>query len=358
LLQSTIVKDWSIVPTVSVVVPSFNRARWLPHTVESILRQTFRVHEILIVDDGSTDDTEQVCASLPAPCRYVRQDNRGAAAARNRGMREAAGEWIAFVDSDDLWEPSKLEVQLAALEATATRWSATDCVLVDQRDHAVEGVQGFQRAFPVFTDVGRSPEEFFSQTLRQAQVSTGGSGHRVFHGDAFDLFFRGNFALTSTVMLHRTVVEEMGGFDETYRVAEDTEYFHRIASRFPAAFVMTALTRWRVGHDGRITSSGNVVRLIEEGLSSLDGAARLRGELSPAARRAYRAGRALQVRKLAYAHLSLLNGAESRTTLRAAWQAGIKRTPADMALYAASLLPGRLLEGLGRIKRRVAERGA
>jgi glycosyltransferase involved in cell wall biosynthesis len=340
-------------PSVSVIVPAYNRASWLPDTVASILRQTHPPAEVIIIDDGSTDDTEAVCARFTEPVRYIRQANSGAAAARNRGMSEATGEWFAFIDSDDLWAPNKLAVQLAAVARTGTRWSATDCVLVDGGDRPLSGVQGFRRAFPVFGDFRLEVEEFLGRVLELSEFEHDGEVHRAFAGDAYELFFLGNFALTSTALLHREVYAAVGGFDEEYRVAEDTEFFHRLAAAFPAAFVMSPLTRWRAGHEGRITSSGNAVRLIEEGMRSLNGAARLRPALSTADRAAYQRGYALQVRKLAYAHLSLRNGRASRAVLREGRSRGMALTPATRAIYLASLLPSRLLGGLHALKRRI-----
>src|SRR5271168_3299780 len=95
---------------ISVVVPTYNRADLLARAVESALAQTIPVREILIVDDGSTDDTERVAAGFAAPVRYIRQANGGVASARNTGIAAAAGEWVAFLDSDDEWVPTKLAV--------------------------------------------------------------------------------------------------------------------------------------------------------------------------------------------------------------------------------------------------------
>jgi glycosyltransferase involved in cell wall biosynthesis len=340
-------------PSVSVIVPAYNRASWLPDTVRSILQQTHPPAEVIIVDDGSTDDTEAVCARFPAPVRYVRQDNAGAATARNRGMLEATGEWFAFLDSDDLWAPNKLAVQLAAVARTRTRWSATDCLLVDEGDRPLGGDQGFRRAFPVFGDLRLEVEEFLARALERSDIECDGEAHRTFAGDAYELFFLGNFALTSTALLHREVFEAVGGFDESFRVAEDTEFFHRLAATHPATFVLTPLTRWRVGHDGRITSSENAVRLIEEGIRSLDLAARLRPPHSDAVRAAYQRGYALQVRKLAYAHLSLLDGKASRAVLREGRRRGVALTPATHAIYLASMLPRQVLGGLHALKRQI-----
>src|SRR5664280_1650862 len=103
-------------PKVSVVIPTYNRLAYLREALDSVLAQTRAADEILVVDDGSTDGTEAAISALPAPVRYLRQQNAGPAAARNHGLREAKGDWIAFLDSDDLWVPEKLEAQMDFLE--------------------------------------------------------------------------------------------------------------------------------------------------------------------------------------------------------------------------------------------------
>jgi glycosyltransferase involved in cell wall biosynthesis len=100
---------------VSVVIPSYNRAHCILETLESVYSQTFRDFEVVIIDDGSTDNTREVLAPFGDRIRYIHQENRGLAGARNRGIAEARGEWIAFLDSDDLWLPEKLELQFQAV---------------------------------------------------------------------------------------------------------------------------------------------------------------------------------------------------------------------------------------------------
>jgi glycosyltransferase involved in cell wall biosynthesis len=105
-------------PRISVVIPTYNRASLLVRAVESVHRQTVQPEEILVVDDGSTDTTQEVAAKFGDTVRYLRQGNSGASLARNRGVAEAGGEWIAFLDSDDLWLPGHIEALAGAIRRT------------------------------------------------------------------------------------------------------------------------------------------------------------------------------------------------------------------------------------------------
>jgi len=121
---------------VSVIIPTYNSASILPDAIDSILAQTRPADEIIVVDDGSTDDTEGVCSRYGGNVRYLRHaENRFAPAARNTGIEASTGDWLAFLDADDVWDSEKLELQLAALEqrpeadfavAAALTWSAAD----------------------------------------------------------------------------------------------------------------------------------------------------------------------------------------------------------------------------------------
>jgi glycosyltransferase involved in cell wall biosynthesis len=102
-------------PTVSVVIPCYNGAKYLRETLESALAQTHPVLEVIVVDDGSTDDSAAIAESVGPPVRVIRQPNQGESTARNRGIDEARGDWIAFLDADDLWDPTKIAKQLAGV---------------------------------------------------------------------------------------------------------------------------------------------------------------------------------------------------------------------------------------------------
>ena len=103
-------------PTVSVVIPCYNGAAFLRETLDSVLAQTYPPLEVILIDDGSTDESAAIAESYGPPVRVIRQENQGESVARNRGMDEARGDWIACLDADDLWKPEKLERQLAAID--------------------------------------------------------------------------------------------------------------------------------------------------------------------------------------------------------------------------------------------------
>ncbi len=116
---------------ISVVIPTYNRQEYLKTAVESVLAQTYRDFEVIVVDDGSTDDTARVASSLGPKVKYILQENRQCGAARNNGIRKSGGEYIALLDSDDLWTPEHLETCLKAAESEGAGVAYSGSYLVD-----------------------------------------------------------------------------------------------------------------------------------------------------------------------------------------------------------------------------------
>lgn len=340
-------------PSFSVVVPTYNRAGLLGEAVRSVLAQSNPPLEVLVVDDGSTDETPQVASRFPEPVRYLRQENAGVSAARNRGIEEARGDVVAFLDSDDVWQPEKLAVH----EAVHGRWpevgwSISDSLIVDDDLEPHSGPQGFRRGFPLFDEFGREPAEFFADDLRSEDLEAAGDTHRVFHGDAFRLLFFGNFMQPSALTVRRELFREVGGFDENLQVAVDTELAPRLGARSHLAVIMSPLVKWRVGSHDSIVKPENMIRLIENALLSLERAARLR-ELSDAERAAFERGRETLWLRLAYTRLSNLDRTGARAALSEAFRSGAARSPVSLALWAAALAPTPVLRALHAVKRRL-----
>lgn len=192
-------------PTVSVIIPTYNRASMLKEAIQSVLDQTFSDYEIIVVDDGSTDDTREVVNELNRPIgkvRYLYQDNRGRSAARNRGFREASGDYIAFLDADDKFLQDKLRKQVQALENNPDFGMAYSyAIIVDDNGKMIRG--------------GRYTKTRLSGWIYPEM-----------------LFIKGTIITTPTVMVRTRVLGEIGAFDETMHTCEDLDLWRRIARHY------------------------------------------------------------------------------------------------------------------------------
>jgi glycosyltransferase involved in cell wall biosynthesis len=201
---------------VSVIMPAFNAAKTIGAAVESVLAQTYRDWELLVVNDGSTDSTLDIMAQFrDERIRTITQVNQGVAAARNAGMKRASGAYIAFLDSDDLWLPTKLEKQVSAFEL-----SGASLGLVYTRH------RGF------IEDVSRS----FSMDV-DASIGFADDWHRLLIMD---------YIPTLTVMMRASLVPEVGYFCEDLRGTEDWDYWIRIAKHSKLARVNEELALYRI----------------------------------------------------------------------------------------------------------------
>ena len=241
-------------PRVSVIVPVYNRPAFVRQAVDSALAQECPGgFEVVVVDDGSTDDTPNVLASYGERIRVVTQSNGGAARARNAGFAAARGEYLALLDSDDIWMPGKLAAQVALLDA-----------------HPEAGF--------AHSDV----EEFFEDEPGRRWTRRPG----VVSGDLVRTLLRRNIVHTMTVMLRRRAVEEVGDFDPKYPPCEDWDLWLRIAEHRAVIGDQRAWVRTRV-HEGGI--SANPIVVYTQGCKVLAAAAaRLSARESPHAGFAHR----------------------------------------------------------------------
>src|SRR5262245_55236073 len=138
---------------VSVIIPTYNSARFLPDAIGSVLAQTFCDFEVIVIDDGSTDDTETVVARYGAAVRCIHQPNSGVAVARNRGIEEARGRYVAFLDADDTWFPHKLERQVSALDNHAQHRACYTAFTVVDSSLALLGTVRSKRVGPTLEDL-------------------------------------------------------------------------------------------------------------------------------------------------------------------------------------------------------------
>jgi glycosyltransferase involved in cell wall biosynthesis len=282
-------------PRVTVVIPTYNRADLLMEAIGSVLAQSFSSIEVVVCDDGSTDDTAARVAALGRPARYCGLPRTGSlAATRNRGIEVAQGALVAFLDDDDLWEPEKLAGQIALLE--------------------------------------RHPELGLVYTDRQV-VPADGSGAVVVHTPTssgptplLDLVLSRQMPCIGSVLVRRELLQEIGGFDETLTTAEDLDLYLRLAPLTRAAGVPEPLVivRRRAGSlsEERPAVFENAIEALERW--------RAAGSLPSFQRGPYR-------RMLAHLHARLARNLGARGDVigaaRAAFRA-VAHAPASLAAWA------------------------
>lgn len=217
-------------PTVSVIIPAFNAEKFLRETLESALGQTVPPLEVIVVDDGSTDGTVALVERFRGAVRLLRQANGGVARARNAGAAQAKGEWLAFLDADDVWLPGKLERQMASADAALIHTDRYNIGVLD-------GLPAVHGDLQPLVD-----------------------------GDVFSaLLIGGNVITTSSVALRTEVFRDLGGFDEDPRLlAEDWDLWLRVAERHAIRACREPLVRYRLHAAGlsRNPAKMNRARLL------------------------------------------------------------------------------------------------
>ena len=216
-------------PKVSVVIPTYNYAQYIKEAIDSVLVQTHKDCEIIVVDDGSTDDTKGVVSQCGPDVKYIYQKNQGVSAAKNIGIRNSEGEYIAILDSDDLWLPSKIEKQIRLFEAN----SGLGLVYSDGL------VFGEERPWDDF--------------------SLGGNMN-FYRGRIFDKLILGNFIPSTSALIKRDCFDKVGLFDINLGVCEDWDMWLRISLHYEVDYVDELLVKRRK-HRGSLVTK---VEVMEE----------------------------------------------------------------------------------------------
>jgi len=203
---------------ISVVIPTFNRSNFILRAIMSVLDQTYAPYEIIIIDDGSTDDTKAVVPSHPK-IKYFYQDNAGVSAARNRGVLQASSQWIAFLDSDDEWIKSKLLLQVEYLKENSS------CQFL------------------------HTNESWFRNNIRVNKIKK----HIKGGGNQFIPSLSQCLISPSTVLLKKDLFIDLGGFREDFEVCEDYDLWLKITSRFDIGYLSEELIIKYAGHEDQLS---------------------------------------------------------------------------------------------------------
>lgn len=217
-------------PRVSVVLPVYNGARYLAEAIESVLAQTYPHWEIVAVNDGSRDHSNEIVGRYLESRRvkYIEQSNQGVARARNTGIAHSCGEFIALLDQDDVWLPDKLEKEVAFLDAHR------EAALVHARVSCIDGA-GMPMSCKGWIYVGPDASGLCAEQLL--------SGNRI---------------APLTVVIRRSCLEQVGVFEPAFEPADDWQLWLRVAARFPLGFLDATVARYRV-HDAN--ESKNLLKM-------------------------------------------------------------------------------------------------
>lgn len=222
-------------PLVSIIIPTYNRGWILKEAINSVLAQDFTDFELIVVDDGSTDKTQDILNTYNEDIIALRQNNQGVSAARNAGIASALGRFIAFLDSDDLWLPKKLSTQIDFFKSNRD-------ALICQTDEIW-----------IRNGVRVNPKK----------------RHKKFSGDLFKRSLSLCLISPSAVMIKRSLFEEVGVFDETLPACEDYDLWLRISCRYPVHLIKTPLIIKRGGHDDQLSSASGLDRFRIEALKKI-----------------------------------------------------------------------------------------
>ena len=213
-------------PLVSVVITCYNYGKYLAGCVESVLGQTYEDVDITIVNDGSTDETDCVVQELlpHEKISYIKQDNAGQANAKNTGIRNSKGQYVAFLDADDLWEKDKLEKQMALFssDSVGVVFSRFRCIDEKGLDIDVEPPAGYL-----------SPRR----------------------GKVTNFLYLDNFVPFSSSVIRRECLSKFGGFDESLKMAIDWDLWLRISTQYEFDYIDEPLLIYRLGHAGQMSKN-------------------------------------------------------------------------------------------------------
>jgi glycosyltransferase involved in cell wall biosynthesis len=342
---------------VSVIIPTHDRAAVVVRAIDSVLDQEGAAVEVIVIDDGSSDGTGELLASRYAGddrVVYVPQPQQGVAAARNTGLARARGDLIAFLDSDDVWRPGKLALQLACLERlpeVGMIW--TDMSAVDEAGEVIPGsslrsIFNYRAGF----------EELFDHQIALQDMAGAPRGltGTLYWGDIYDGMVVGNLVLPSAAILTRARLEQVGAYDETLPVSgEDFDFFLRTSRAGPVAFVDVPTVLKQADRGDALTHPSRRLDLARNYVTTMEGALARDGERIRLDPEVIRAARAYGHAWTGQAYLESGEAAPARRHLRRS----LRLAPTAARTYvllALAMVPGplvaRAIHGVRRVRSR------
>lgn len=246
---------------VSVIVPTYNRAYCILDTIKSVVAQTHSNWEILLVDDGSSDETAQLIAAEyghDPRIRYIYQHNAGVSHARNTGLDQARGDYVAFLDSDDTWKRWKLEVQLVCLQRfpeVGMVWTNMEAVDPDGKVIDPRHMKTMYSAYKFF-----DMDELFERSMALAEITPAAGDHEAqfYIGDIYPAMISGGLVHTSTVLMSRERMKLVNGFDESLKLSGEDYDFHLRTCKWGAVgLIDVASIQYQKGRADHLSNNSN-----------------------------------------------------------------------------------------------------
>ena len=252
---------------VSVIIPSYNRGHVIDKAVESVLLQDYDAVEIIVIDDGSIDNTSKIIQEkfgTDPRVRYFAKKNGGVSSARNVGMRESRGQFVAFLDSDDTWLPGKLTAQIRVLNQlpnVGMVWTEMRAVNSERKVLHERYLRKMYRAFNYFPKI----ESLFSNKLLIPEIKGA-----VYFGDIYSQMVLGNLVHTSTVLMRRERMLKTGEFREEYKTGEDYPFFLKACREGTVAYIDQVFIDYLIGEGDTLTSSAYQLQAAQNYLATLE----------------------------------------------------------------------------------------
>ena len=333
---------------ISVIIPTFNKSALLKEAIDSVLSQTFQDFEIIVVDDGSTDETREIVAKIGDPrIIYQFQNNSGVNRARNKGIEISKGDYLAFLDHDDIWLPFKLELQMACLnkhpdvDFVFSNFNA----LMDETKIVIPSY--IKKQYSVFSQNKIEIQQIFSfkKDIRTISKSPAHGNGSFYWGNILPAILLGNFALNPSRLIRKRAMDRIGGFSEKFPITDDYEAIIRMSKNGMGGYIDIPTLNYRIRKNSLSHSMENAIRKWKESIEIVELALRDNEEI-------YKKHRSRYNKNLSFFHneIAILYDIDNkRKEAVEHWKTSIDLYSLSLNAYAGLLLGG-LLPVYGSLK--------
>ncbi len=243
---------------VSVIIPAYKCEKVISSAIDSVLNQTYRNFEVIVINDGSPDNLGFVLEKYKDHIRYIHQENGGVSKARNTGISNSKGKYVAFLDADDTWDKNKISIQMDIFNRHPNINMLFSGFHVTREGKILSS--NYKNSFNFFKEYKYDFSSIFS---RKSMMKWNGISIEYYWGNIYDKLFLGNFILPSSVIAKKISVLKSGCFNESIRVAEETDFFLRYASRNNIGFVDYPVVCYELPSPDNLSGKSNMEKLIK-----------------------------------------------------------------------------------------------